>query len=1231
MRILQVRFKNLNSLVGEWEIDFSHPAFVSDGIFAITGPTGAGKTTILDAICLALYGRTPRLDKVTKSGNEIMSRQTGECFAEVTFATQAGQFRCHWSQHRARRKAGGELQPPKHEIADAVTGQLLDTKRRGVAEQIESVTGMDFDRFTRSMLLAQGGFAAFLQAAPDERAPILEQITGTEIYSRISMRVHERRAEERKKLESLRAELAGMELLDEGEEQAFGAELAEKELRAAQLATRMGELNRAIAWLEGIERLKQEQLALEEQVRQLDVRREDFQPRFRRLERARQALELAGAHAALLGLRREQKADRSGLEECTTRLPELDAALVRLEQAAAHAGEALAQKRQEQQQGLSIIRRARELDLTLKEKETPIQAASEAISALAAELVALRARNDADRQAMAVEQASLETVRHYLETHRADAVLVEQLAALRGRCEALRELGQQCRDKEAERAKAATRQQEVKAASGRLAGELEGMRFRLSESETALARQRQGLDALLAGRDIATWRAELSEFAVRKTLLARLDEAMRGAAEARDGLIARQSRGEALAQEQTSLARVIQEQEQRQASREREMQLLETQVSLLERIQSMEEARRQLRSGEPCPLCGAKEHPFAAFEAPPPDKARHELSSARAALKQGVEALNAARVREAEVLTELEQLASQSAEYSGRLAQEEGRIAEWSHTLAITLPAEDSGRQEVLQRLHQQTDQGMRSVEQVVGAAEQLTVELGRGRDALELSRASLADAQQAAQAAALHQETAEAEWSRIDQQYQTLVGQHRQGLEALRQDLAPHGISSLSPEAPERAVDGLVARRDTWLTMLARQAEIDRGLAVLAERMEHGSEQLARMEAELAEKRVALEALVRDRDGVAEERVALFGEKSTDAEEARLVAGVEAAERRLEEARQALAVAGQEGSALKERMALLADAIQARATRLAASDATFVAQLGRGGFADEADFLAACLPEEERNQLHSQAEQLAAEQAGLVARLQGNAARLAEEQGLQLTDQPREQLALEAAALVDSQQELGQDIGGIRQRLHANNLLRAKQQERLHVIAAQGKECSRWDALHELIGSADGKKFRNFAQGLTFELMVGHANRQLRKMTDRYLLIRDDGQPLELNVVDSYQAGEIRSTKNLSGGESFLVSLALALGLSHMASKNVRVDSLFLDEGFGTLDEEALDTALETLGGLQRDGKLIGVISHVPALKERISAQIRVTPRTGGRSVISGPGCRRLEHAATS
>lgn len=163
------------------------------------------------------------------------------------------------------------------------------------------------------------------------------------------------------------------------------------------------------------------------------------------------------------------------------------------------------------------------------------------------------------------------------------------------------------------------------------------------------------------------------------------------------------------------------------------------------------------------------------------------------------------------------------------------------------------------------------------------------------------------------------------------------------------------------------------------------------------------------------------------------------------------------------------------------------------------------------------------------------------------------------------------------------------------------------------------------MIGSADGKKFRTFAQGLTFQIMVSNANIQLEKMSDRYLLTRDEGSPLELNVIDNYQGGEVRSTKNLSGGEGFIISLALALGLSNMASQNMSVDSLFLDEGFGTLDEDSLDIALDTLTNLQSEGKLIGVISHVQSLKERILTQIKVEKVSGGHSQLSGPGCRQL------
>ena len=219
MKILELRFKNLNSLYGEWHIDFTESEYAYNGIFALTGPTGAGKSTILDAICLALYGSTPRLGRITQSSNDIMSRQTGECFAEVVFSSQSGRFRCHWAHHRSRKKANGELQIPRHEIAEATEGgKVLENKLTSVLSAVEDKTGMDFDRFTRSILLAQGGFDTFLKATVEQKSKILEQITGTKIYSDISIGVHERLREEKNKLENLESETRGIPILSPEEE-----------------------------------------------------------------------------------------------------------------------------------------------------------------------------------------------------------------------------------------------------------------------------------------------------------------------------------------------------------------------------------------------------------------------------------------------------------------------------------------------------------------------------------------------------------------------------------------------------------------------------------------------------------------------------------------------------------------------------------------------------------------------------------------------------------------------------------------------------------------------------------------------------------------------------------------------------------------------------------------------------------------------------------------------------
>jgi exonuclease SbcC len=194
-----------------------------------------------------------------------------------------------------------------------------------------------------------------------------------------------------------------------------------------------------------------------------------------------------------------------------------------------------------------------------------------------------------------------------------------------------------------------------------------------------------------------------------------------------------------------------------------------------------------------------------------------------------------------------------------------------------------------------------------------------------------------------------------------------------------------------------------------------------------------------------------------------------------------------------------------------------------------------------------------------------------------------------------------------------------------------AGDRQKLKLLKAQEKTCKqkleKWERLNALIGSASGDKFSRMAQSITFDAMLRYANISLMRMSDRYVLVRDETgplKPLELAVIDTYQAGDKRPVSNLSGGESFIVSMALALGLSEMSSGVARIDSLFIDEGFASLDEDYMEAALQTLSALgNREGKLIGVISHVEALKNRIDVQIEVRRRSGGCSEVSGPGVK--------
>jgi len=1020
MRILQIRFKNLNSLAGEWQIDLTDPAYTTEGIFAITGPTGAGKSTLLDAICLALYGRTPRQERVNASQNEVMSRQTGECFAEVVFETPRGRWRCHWSQHRSRKRADGTLQAPKHEVANADTGQVLTTRLREVAETIERETGMDFDRFTRSMLLAQGGFAAFLQADADERAPILEQITGTSIYSDISKAVHQRRGEEKQRLDQLTAVRDAVQLLEPEEEETLSRSLAELVQRLAQQEAQIRQQQALLHWRQQLDRETEQAEQLQQELQRLQQEQTAFAPELQRLELARQAEQLRPVYEPLRQRREDLHKVRGQLEDSAKEMPQLEQALAQAVSRQQQAEEALGQAEQTLGDQQPLLEQMRKLDWALQTRQKGV-----------AELAALLPEDALAEPAP--DPASLQ------------AEMAESERAL----QAAREIG--------------TRQE-------------------------TLARQEQlheRSDALKQLRTLVQRLDELGETEQRiRQQLADIDPALNPLRQQLDACQAETSR---LQQEQRDLQRL---------------------QRLAERIADLEQQRHELEPGKPCPLCGSEQHPWRQQQPP-------ELSEEKARLQRlevQLESLSERRQRLLMEQTRLEQ------ERIGLQRQEK----ENRHQRDALLPA--------------------------------LNESLGK----LQLTRCP--------------------EVEEIDRQ--------------------------------------LELNRNQWRTLRDHLNQLERLEKELNERREAFTRLQQRLELEAAEAELKR---------LQQQRLALSAEPDTRAFEQRLQQAVE-------EARQALArmqrEAGEQQNRFARRQQQITD-LNARLTALERETAQlqqgFDQALAASPFATETQVLAALLAPQALQSLQQQNDRLKERSARLQALQEQCQHSLQQLQQQALTEQSSAELAAALEQMQAQQASLQAERGKLQQTLDSNATRKQEFSDQQQKIKAQQRELERWSALHDLIGSADGKKFRNFAQGLTFELMISHANRQLQTMSDRYLLVRDEEQPLELNVIDNYQAGEVRSTKNLSGGESFLISLALALGLSGMASRNVRVDSLFLDEGFGTLDEEALETALNTLSGLQQEGKLIGVISHVQALKDRIATRIEVQPLSGGRSRLSGPGCRAL------
>ncbi len=1162
MKILTLRLKNLNSLKGEWRIDFTQPPFTDNNLFAITGPTGAGKSTLLDAICLALYHQTPRLKSISASDNDIMTRHTADCLAEVEFEVKGAVYRAFWSQRRARDKVDGALQAAKVELAAVApdgNDRILSTQTNDKLKRIADITGLDFPRFTKSMLLAQGGFAAFLNANANERAELLEELTGTEIYGEISRQVFARAREARNQLDQLKARADGMERPSDAQRLEMQAEVARLEAQLTTLQRTQQQTQHQRQWRLDLTQSEQELKAASEQQQAAEAAWIAAAPALQKLAASEPA-------EALRPLHQQWQHASATCQQTEAELKSLQAEQERLQT------EHLAQH----------------------------IAASQHSAQVTAQCL----------QAQAQTGREIQQIDDFCAQHPQRAQLGERLAVWHQQFEQRNKLSRDL-------ASLQQTQQKLEQAQAQHARQIATQHLAVDRAQTAKTAANAALENLqaeqkqrLAGQTLAElrqhWQHEQTGLN-RWQQLAALAQRRRELTEQQTAQSAALQQGEIkIAALEKTLAKLLEQHKALKAQVGDKQKLLEQE----RRIQSLEVHRRQLQPGEACPLCGAHEHPaIADYTALDVTATEAALTEKQAELDKLVQTGQQARDEK----TTAESAQKEGLKQQASIDKELKRVTDEWQTVVTALPgnalAVDAWQDaKTLLAARNSAEQALDSLSKRLQAAEQ-------GEQAINAASKAAAKTEQALLNAInqqqLLQQTAQSAELRLNEtalSRQKILAEQAELDARLTETLAVHAQNGI----PAEPANWLAEREAEWQHWQQTQKHRQE-LAALHIQQQERSESAQTQAAMWAEQ---LATMRKNSPETPSTATSLAGVEATGVEAASVaaaadsVAALSCCTLRITELSQQLA-------ALQGRQSQLSTQLAQQQTARAEASTNWQNALAASPFADLAAYTAALLPADERQHLQQfkETRQTARQQADAVlsnarkkfAQIQAGIQNNTQDNTGETPIPPLDELDETLSRLDTQRRQISEQLGAQRALLSRDEQLRQSQQALFAQIAAQTSETDLWQRLDSLIGSAKGDKFRKFAQGLTLDHLLHLANGHLARLHGRYLLRRKNSGELELDIVDSWQGEVTRDTRTLSGGESFLVSLALALALSDLVSHKTSIDSLFLDEGFGTLDADTLEIALNALDTLNASGKMIGVISHVEGMKERIPTQIRV------------------------
>ena len=1217
MQILKLSFENINSLKGAWTIDFQAPDFRS-GIFAIVGPTGSGKTTILDAICLALYGHTPRIGSITQNANEVMNRDCDSCRSSLEFQTLSGRYRATWSQKKQKNfdKTGkyGQVVSTMEKFEDGCWIPITDgSKVTSKKQEVQKIIGLSFDQFKRSVMLSQGDFAAFLKSKPNEKAQTLEQITGTQIYSLLSTKVYDLAEEQKKLFEDKQREVELSPVLDDAVVLTKQEQLKGITEEAKVLETQISKIEKESRWISETAELRNQFLRVKAELERLKENRNEFFRKenvVRLAEHAQNILPIFNTLIDKQSLRedsiKEKSAAENELVNATKSLKEKDFNFKAAE-------EALNNENLQKPKKLALFSQIESLDAEISPLIKSSRLAQEEKIKLENETADCKDHLNKAKE----DIRKLEEDREKRDLERKEdikgAFLYQRKDELRD-CKITAEtLSAALADAEgkADKASETVKSQEKEAEALRIRKEkiasvIEADKVLLKEAEKRLSE-------ILDGKTLDELTQEQLSFSEQIPLLEAVKSALKAVCDQKEEIV----RQEDVMQRDSA---ELDNWSSKKEGYEKEIQSLTSRQEELEALVQIDEltkVRAELKEGEPCPVCGSLEHPFAANLPPEVATAKERLAVVKEEStdlqKNQKEADRKIDVLKDRILVSEKRLKELRKNLD--LAEEEltlkcgraglTREGVTEEAAAVLITKKESLLIDIKKRIAKARDAESKAAaakEKIAGTTEELhraEMVFSNAQTKFESAKSLLAQAQTGREKARTELEQF---WRKTAKEYGSVITDG---------ELFAH-----NPELFKR----WIAKAAKYEELLESCREIENSLAIKKGTLPGLVESVERLEKSSREKSDQAAELQTELKTKQLQRDKLFGTKLVEIERkayerllSQLAEAKDQAYENLSKARSVQAAAEQRLKTAEQRSA------EAEKNLLSAKT-EWTDALKKEKFESEEDWRRARLDSEAINALHKEITDYKAQSRSAADRFSEADKKLAEKESQKLTDKSLEVLEAEKREASAEKEKLLEQKGELQKELKTDEEARIKRAGIEDELKKLKHQVAVWDRLNTLVGSSSGDKYRRYVQSLVLLTLLKNANVELTKLHSRYRLAKGGGD-MEIKVIDSDLADQERPSDNLSGGETFIVSLALALGLAQMASNNVRIDSLFLDEGFGTLDDDSLEKALNALSSLNAQGKTVGLISHVDQIKERIPSKIVVK-----RS--AQPGVSRLEGA---